>query len=145
MLKRYVSVVSVSEKQYILKFMHNIFFFFYFGCGLQCGKFGERSRVSPCFGMPVPPAVSCFLSRPFHSLSASPFNGLGACRATRRREAPPHAKCIRIEARISATVSASVRSRTKAENTEEPHLAQRTMRESYLRRRCETRGDAEPK
>lgn len=70
--------------------------------------------MSPCFGMPVPPAVSCFLSRPFHSLSTGPFNGLGACRATRQREAPPHAKCIRIEVRISAIVSA--RSRTKVEN-----------------------------
>lgn len=80
-------------------------------------KFGERSRVSPCFGMPVPPAVSCFLSHPFHSLSTGPFNGIrGACRATRQRDAPPHAKCIRIEVCALEIVSASVRSRTKAEN-----------------------------
>lgn len=82
--------------------------------------------MSPCFGMPVPPAVSCFLSRPFHSLSTGPFNGLGACRATRQRDAPPHAKCTRMgEERALARlyVPASVRSRTEAENeAREPRL-----------------------
>lgn len=106
----------------ILRFRTFLLLFY----GFQRDKFGERSRVSPCFGMPVPPAVSCFLSCPFHSLSTSPFNGSGACRTSACKVHRIGGACISADCLCEREVANEGGERV------EPRLAWRTIRESDL-------------